>query len=233
MENHGKYGELIYSYLNNDLYVNLFMSSRLTWSDKGLVFSQKTNFPDEEVTQLTIDSIKAPRTFSINVRYPVWVDPGKLDVKVNGVKVPVQVEPGAYVKLTRTWKQDDKIEVRLPMKLTTEELPDGSQFVAFLHGPIVLAAKTDNMSLDSLKGNGLDQFGGYRAKGKTYPLDSVPMLVSNESHLEKYLTPVPGKSQTFTATDLINPIEFKDLELIPFYKLHDGRYIIYWQRQSP
>jgi DUF1680 family protein len=31
MENHGKYGELIYSHKGNDIFVNLFIPSRLVW----------------------------------------------------------------------------------------------------------------------------------------------------------------------------------------------------------
>lgn len=232
MENHGKYGELIYSYRNNDLYVNLFISSRLKWLSKGLVLSQQTKFPDNEITQITIESVR-PGTFGINIRYPVWVEAGRLEVKVNGVNVRIEAQPDAYVQLRRMWKKGDRIEIKLPMKLAMEQLPDYSNYIAFLHGPIVLAAKTDTTNLDNLTGSGKDQFGGYRAKGKIYPLDSVPVLVSNESDLTSYLMPVRGKSQTFTAPAIINPAYFKNLELIPFYKLHDARYMIYWKKESP
>jgi len=207
--------------------VNLFISSRLNWQAKGLVISQKTNFPDSETTQLMIESVKSG-TLSINIRYPGWVDPGKMEIKVNGKREPVEIQPAHYVTLKRQWKRGDKIEVRLPMKITTERLPDNSNYIAFLHGPIVLAARTDKMNADSARGNGKDQFGGFRAKGTQYPMDSVPVLVSNDAHPEIYVKPVKGKPQTFTAPDLISPLAFKQLELIPFYKLHDSRYVIYW-----
>ena len=84
------------------------------------------------------------------------------------------------------------------------------------------------MNTDAFKGDGKDQFGGFRAKGTEYSMDSVPVLVSKESNPGIHLKPVQGKPQTFTAPDLITPITFKKLELIPFYKLHDSRYIIYW-----
>ncbi len=54
------------------------------------------------------------------------------------------------------------------------------------------------------------------------------MLLSEHGGL-KYLKPVYGKPQTFIAPDLIHPATFKNLELIPFYKLHDARYMIYWR----
>ncbi|QEM08378.1 hypothetical protein DIU31_024930 [Mucilaginibacter rubeus] len=53
------------------------------------------------------------------------------------------------------------------------------------------------------------------------------MLVSNQSDPEKYLKPVAGKPQIFLAPELISPAKFKNMKLIPFYKLHDARYMTY------
>lgn len=226
MENHGKYGELIYSHKQKDLYVNLFIASRLNWAARGLVLSQQTTFPDKETTKLLVEAVK-PGSFAIRIRYPKWVEAGKLQIKVNGATVAVDAQPGSYVALNRVWKKGDAIEVRLPMHLSSEALPDSSHYIAFLHGPIVLAAKTDTTDLDNLLADA-DQFGGYRARGKMYPLDEAPVLEPNKSNPEQYLEPVAGKVQTFIAPDLISPAKYKGLELIPFYKLHDARYMIYW-----
>lgn len=229
MENHGKYGELIYSYSQRDVFVNLFIPSRLNWAARGLVLSQHTQFPDAETTHLTIEAAK-PGTFGIHIRYPAWVEAGKLEVKINGAKVAFDAQPGTYVKLTRAWKKGDKIDVRLPMRITTEELPDSSHYVAFLHGPIVLAAKTDTTDKVDFIGD-TEQFGGYRAKGKVYPLDSAPVVTGNAAAMPKYFASVSGKPQTYTAKGLISPAQYKNLQLIPFYKLHDSRYVIYWQKK--
>lgn len=230
MENHGKYGELIYSYRNQDLYVNLFIASRLHWAARGLIVSQHTLFPEEDKTELLVEAAPAD-TFRINIRYPGWVSAGALEVKVNGRPVSFHTLPDAYISLNRRWKKGDKIEVRLPMKITAERLPDNSPFFAFLYGPVVLAAKTDTTGLDNLVGDD-DQFGGYRAKGKIYPLNDVPYLAGAATGWPEMVKPVPGKSLTFTMPDLIQPAEFKKSELIPFYKLHDARYMIYWQWQQ-
>lgn len=226
MENHGKYGELIYSYQEKNLYVNLFIPSRLNWEAQGLIISQQTKFPDEETTKLLVETAR-PGAFDINIRYPYWVKAGSLEIKINGSKVTVDAQPGSYVKLNRAWKKGDEIEVRLPMEISAEALPDSSHYVAFLHGPIVLAAKTDTTDLDNLLADA-DQFGGYRARGKLYPLNEAPVLTGDNSNLAKYLKPVDGKPQTFTAPELISPAKYSNLELIPFYKLHDARYMIYW-----
>ncbi|WP_407716486.1 DUF4986 domain-containing protein [Mucilaginibacter metallidurans] len=52
-------------------------------------------------------------------------------------------------------------------------------------------------------------------------------MVSNQSDPEKYLKPVAGKPQIFLAPELISPAKFKNMKLIPFYKLHDARYMTY------
>ena len=45
-----------------------------------------------------------------------------------------------YAVLNRDWRQGDRIELRLPMRLRFEPTPDNPRLGAFLHGPVVLAA---------------------------------------------------------------------------------------------
>ncbi|MDI9874903.1 glycoside hydrolase family 127 protein [Flectobacillus rivi] len=225
MENHGKYGELIYSHKGNDIFVNLFIPSRLVWKAEGVTLVQQTRFPDSETTELTVENTSG-KTYGIMIRYPQWA--GKIQIVINGKKEAIDAKPDTYIRLERVWKKGDKISIKLPMTITTEGLPDGSNYVAFLHGPIVLAAKTDTTDLDNLIGDA-NQFGGYRARGKTYPFETMPVLQTENANLATYLKPVAGKSQTFVAPELISPAKYKNLELIPFYRLHDARYMIYWQ----
>ncbi|GAO41409.1 glycoside hydrolase family 127 protein [Flavihumibacter petaseus] len=227
MENHGKYGELIYAHQGSDLYVNLFMASRLEWKEKGMVVRQETNFPDVAAAKLTVESA-GKGVGEIHIRYPAWVAEGKLEVAVNGKKIPAPGNPGSYITLNRAWKKGDVITVNLPMTVHSETLPDQSAYVAFVQGPIVLAALTDTTRLDNRIGTGSDQFGGYRAKGKVYGEDEVPVVVKKGEHPEQYLVPVAGKPQTYSATAILSPESFRNLQLIPFYKLHDARYMIYW-----
>lgn len=230
MENHGKYGELIYSHQKKDVFVNLFIPSRLNWTSQGVIISQQTHFPDNENTNIRIEKANGEQ-FAINIRYPKWVDAGKLRINVNGNPFIVDGEPGTYVKISRKWKKGDLIKVAMPMKITSEELPDSSHYVALLHGPIVLAAKTDTTDLDNLIADG-DQFGGYRARGKMYPLNEAPELAMNNVDLSKILKPVKDHPQIFIAPEIIVPEKYKNLELMPFYKLHDARYMIYWHESS-
>lgn len=83
MENHGKYGEFIYSHVQDSLYVNLFVASELNWREKGVKIIQNTLFPDEETSRLTV-RVKKPTRFKLLVRNPGWVDGGDMQVICKG-----------------------------------------------------------------------------------------------------------------------------------------------------
>ena len=55
LENHTKYGEFIYAYRKDTLYVNLFIPSQLTWKEQGIILRQETRFPDDDKVTLRID----------------------------------------------------------------------------------------------------------------------------------------------------------------------------------
>lgn len=230
MENHAKYAELIYAHTNKDLFVNLFIPSTLKWNEKGLVLSQETLFPDQETTTLTIEDVKKG-DFELHIRYPAWVASGGLSIKINGKPEEFKAQPASYMTLNRKWKKGDKITIQLPMRTTTEQLPDSSGFVAVLHGPVVLAAKTDTLNMDGLFAD--ESRGGHIAKGKKYPLQEMPLFVSSGGNIAAQIKPVADQPLSFTTTNLIYPVKDRSLKLMPFFRLHDSRYIIYWQKVTP
>ncbi len=229
LENHAKYGELIYAHTKDELYVNLFIASALRWQEKGMILTQKTKFPDEPKTELEIKADK-PVTFTLKMRYPKWVVEGGLKVSLNGEPVTVDVKPGEYVALSRTWKSGDKVEVELPMHLEAEQLPDGENYYSFRYGPIVLAAKTTKNDMPGLFANAERM--AHVAQGGKYPLNEMPMIISGPDALTEQLKPVPGKPLTFSIENLTDS-RYNNLELTPFFRLHDSRYIIYWQQVTP
>ena len=63
------------------------------------------------------------------------------------------------------------------MRTRLERLPDGSDYAAIMHGPILLAAKTGTEHLDGLiAGPGRME---HRSEGPYQPLDDAPMLVGD------------------------------------------------------
>jgi len=148
MENHGKYGELIYAHSDDALYVNLFIPSVVNWKEKGLVLTQRTSFPSAERTGLTVTMRRSQRLV-VKLRRPSWLG-GEEVVTVNGKGVKAVVGHDGYIRIDRVWQNNDMIEVSLPMRTRAEALPDGSHWVAFLRGPIVLAAPTGREDLAGL-----------------------------------------------------------------------------------
>ena len=200
IENHGKYGELIYAYDAKDLFVNLFIPSKLNWKEKKLLLEQKTSFPFEETSTLKL-TLDKPSSFGIHIRYPSWVKEGQMQVLVNGKKFnAIQADATGFVVVNRTWKNGDLIVVRLPMQVKTEYLPDGSPWASFVYGPIVLAAKTDTTNLTGLRAN--DSRMGHVANGKLFPISTAPLIVSSQKNPALQLKPVKGKPLSFTATSI-------------------------------
>ena len=229
LENHTKYGELIYAHSGDDVYVNLFIPSTLNWKENGLELTQETKFPDAETSTLTINP-KKKTGFTLYVRYPKWVEAGALRVEINGEKVAVDGAPGEYIALKRKWEKGDKVELTLPMRTTVEQLPDGESYYSILHGPIVLAAKTDTTDMVGLYAD--DSRGGHIASGPKYPLNEMPVIVGSPENLPSMVKPVDGKPMTFTL-DGLYPDKYKNLQLIPFFRVQESRYVIYFKVVSP
>lgn len=229
LENHGKYGELIYAHSENDIYVNLFIASTLNWQEKGIRLEQDTKFPFEETSSIKV-SVKKHSRFRLYVRHPGWVRKGELVVKVNGKAQPVAASSSSYVSIDRVWKTGDVVTITMPMHTSVEYLPDHSSWASILHGPIVLAAATDSTDLKGLRAD--DSRMGHVAEGKFYPVEEAPMFVK-QGELEAEIKPVAGQPLTFTTGTLIYPEQNRDLKLVPFFTLHDTRYMIYWQVTTP
>lgn len=228
IENHSKYGEMIYAHTQDELYVNLFIPSKVSWAEKNTEIIQENNFPDEARTQLTVNPRKKTE-FTLQLRYPEWVADGELKITVNGKNYPAQHVDG-YVPVTRKWKKGDNVIMEMPMKLHAEQMPDKSNYYTFLYGPVVLAAKTAKDDQSGLFAD--DSRGGHIARGKQIPLKDMPIVMGEPENLTALLKPVPDKSLTFRLTGLY-PDNFADgLELIPFFRLHESRYMIYWPQAT-
>jgi DUF1680 family protein len=231
MENHGKYGEFIYAHRGNDeLFVNLFIASVLDWPEQRLVIRQETAFPDAPGTRLIIKT-PTPQRFTLHLRHPAWVAAPAFRVRINGRAWPIASEPASYAAITREWHDGDSLEIALPMRTTVERLPDGSDYVAFVHGPILLAAKTGADHLAGLVAG--DGRMAHVAPGPYLPLDAAPMLVGSPADLPARAQPVPGHPLTFRLDGVVRPASRRGLELIPFFRVHDSRYMMYWRAVAP
>ena len=147
MENHARYGEMIYAHKDKNLYVNLFIPSTLDWN--GTMIEQQTAFPEEEGTTLVVSPEKGKKAFAMHVRIPEWADKSSVSLSVNGESQKVEIKDG-YAVVNRTWKKGDKLHVAMPMHLYTLGLPDGSSNYSIMYGPIVLASSLGKQQQDGM-----------------------------------------------------------------------------------
>lgn len=225
LENHTKYGEFIYAHANDTLYVNLFIPSRLTWQEKKVTLVQETRFPDEEQIRFRVEKSRK-KAFSLKLRYPSWAKGAS--VSVNGKVQETNTQPGEYLTIHRKWKAGDEITLNMPMQVALEQIPDRENFYAFMYGPIVLASPTGTENMDGLYAD--DSRGGHIAHGKQISMQEIPMLIGSAASLPQSLRRINDDLVAFTYTGSVYPAQKEALKLIPFFRLHDSRYAVYFHQ---
>lgn len=220
MENHGKYNQVIYSHQNDNLYVNLFVASSLKWKEKGVMLQQKTNFPEEHKSTIHIEQAK--KHFNLKVRIPEWVKGSEFKILINGVETNYDASPDHYATIQRKWKKADIVEVVLPMHYTLETMPNVPEYQAFMQGPILMGAKTSHEDLKGLVAD--DGRWAHIASGKRIALDEAPSIIANDQ--TKLIREISDNKLSSGAE--VQLTHSKTLDLQPFYKIHDARYMVYW-----
>jgi DUF1680 family protein len=192
LEEFAKLQDSIYFHDEDSLYVNLFVGSELAWKQRGVRLKQETIFPKEPITRLTVLETSKDK-WTMRLRVPAWTTT-EARVVVNGRPMGLVPQPGTYVNLTRAWKQGDRVELEMPMRLTREVLGDDPSTQAFLYGPVVLAGQfpLENLSFALLHKN-------EEPKVKDAPL-AVPVLAEKGDALEHWIVPVDGHAMTFRTT---------------------------------
>lgn len=172
-----------------------------------------------------------PSTFTLRLRHPSWLPEDGFKITVNGEATGVPSKPSSYAGIRREWKDGDKVEFALPMHTSIERLPDGSDWAAILHGPVVLAAPAGKEDLTGLRADGSRM--GHVAHGPTRPLDQAPVIVGSAEQVAAHLKPAPDDGPLrFRLSDVVEPAPEGGILLKPFFTLHDERYQMYWQLTS-
>jgi DUF1680 family protein len=122
---------------NQALYVNLYVPSTLSWTERNIRVTQATAYPKEDRTVLTING---KGKFDLNVRVPHWATKGFF-VKINGKDMKVSAVPGSYLTLNRKWKKGDTVELRMPFSFYLEPVMDQQNIASLFYGPVLLAAQ--------------------------------------------------------------------------------------------
>ncbi len=207
MENHTQYGAGIYYHGEDALYVNLFIPSELRWPEPGVTLRQETRYPEEDHTRITLNCDGTVR-FTLHLRYPTWATSGT-ELTINGAAESVTATPGGYIALDREWRDGDVVTLRYPMGLYTVAMPDNPNRIALFYGPTLLA--------------------GALGPEERAP-ETLPALIVGDGAVEKAVQAVDGAPLTFRTVGIGHP---EDLTLIPFYRMHHQRHIVYWDVFTP
>jgi DUF1680 family protein len=204
MENHSKYAGNIFYHNDNELYVFQYIASELNWKEKGVTISQKTSYPEEQGTCIEFRCEK-PVRLTLQIRYPGWAKQG-MEISVNGSRKRIHQQPGSFVAIERTWKTGDRVDAKIPFTLRLEAMPDDSNRVAVMYGPLVLAGDLGILS-------------------DTTVVNNIPHLETANRDPSGWMSPVEGKHNIFITVNTGRPF---DVELRPFYLIYDRRYSVYW-----
>ncbi|CAM3243797.1 glycoside hydrolase family 127 protein [Asticcacaulis taihuensis] len=199
MESHSKHGESIWWRKGSRVLVNLYYASTLDWAEKGVRLDMDTEFPLKEAVTLRVSQARSP--FELALRVPSWCAAPKLTV--NGKAMAVSPKDG-YLVLT-SLKAGDVVGLTLPMAVHAETMPDDDRLVAFLNGPLVLAADL---------GPSDKPWEGF---------DPAVVADSNEGVLMR-------AGETFSLGDSGQP---QNLTIRPFYGQHHNRTAVYFRRFTP
>lgn len=156
-----------------------------------------------------------------------------MQVVCNGVDYAKSAQPGSYIAIDRQWSKGDVVEVKTPMTVKIEELPNVPNAISIMRGPILLGARTGTENMPGLiAGDGRWE---HIAHGSLVSLFDAPYIIGERSDILNKLNnmrPVEGKSFSFTVPDLFTQEKYKNLILEPFYGIHDSRYMMYWLSMS-
>ncbi|HZP01137.1 MAG TPA: beta-L-arabinofuranosidase domain-containing protein [Terriglobia bacterium] len=219
VEEFAKTTDTIYFHDDRGIYVNLFIPSEVNWREKGVRVEQETRFPEEQGTTLVVRTEK-PVDLVLNIRIPYWVTPGG-EIKLNGESLAAFGSPSSYLALHRNWKNGDRVEVRFPMGLHIDAIPDDPTQQAVMFGPLVLAGR--------LGQQGLTKAMTYSAYDTAPPGDPVPVpaIAASPKDPLGWIKPVADQPLTFRTAG-----QSEEITLVPLNRIFGERYAVYWKTTS-
>jgi hypothetical protein len=105
---------------------------------KEITLTETTNYPFSDVVDFTV-TMKGKASFPMYLRIPSWTHDA--EVSINGRRADVETVSGKYVCINRTWKNGDKVSLRLPMSLSMRRWAVNKNSVSVDYGPLTLSLK--------------------------------------------------------------------------------------------
>jgi hypothetical protein len=100
--------------------------------------SEETHYPFDEKVSFTIKN-RVPSSFPISWRIPGWCKSAR--ISVNGTGVSVRAGAAKFVRIERTWSDQDKIILELPMETSVRTWTNNRNSVSVDYGPLTFSLK--------------------------------------------------------------------------------------------
>jgi hypothetical protein len=123
------------------LCASLYAASQVTAKvgDAATVtISENTDYPFSDTVEFKLAATQ-PVRFPLCLRIPRWC--AAASVAVNGEAVPLDSKALAYAVLDRTWKNGDRLSLRLPMKISVRKWAQNHNSVSVDYGPLTFSLK--------------------------------------------------------------------------------------------
>lgn len=216
LESPAKLCKFIYAHTGEDLLVNLFIPSVLSWKERGIKLIQQNYLPESDSLQFMLQ-LKNKQRLRLRIRKPSWAE--KATLTINEESVPLVTDTLGYWVIDREWRHKNKLILQLPMRVYTESLSGNPAYQALLYGPYVLAGRMGKENLPPTFWSTMDNTAWNKTDLKKVPVFPVPA-----DSIPAYVKRMGGQPLRFRmALD-----GFEKVKLEPFYKIHFERYALYW-----
>ena len=99
-----------------------------------------THYPFSDMVSISVGTPQ-PLAFPLYLRIPNWAD--NATVMVNGQPLAVKAVPGKYVRISRTWNDNDQVTLQMPMTVRTHVWQQNKASVSVDYGPLTLSLLID------------------------------------------------------------------------------------------
>lgn len=221
MENPGRYTHHIFLKEDEDFYINLFVASSFLKEDEHLKVAMHTEFPLSNRVKIIFEEANE-KFLNVKIRVPYWLN-APMEVRFKGQMYEASEQ--GYLTISDTFHTDDEIELILPMGLHEYVSMDDAHKVAFMYGPVVLAAMLgcEHFPPSDIVPDHLSLM--------TQQTIKVPKIVMDNQDLNQWIELINPKTLTFKTASSANK-EGISLTLKPFYDVHHERYTIYFYKYT-
>ena len=125
----------IYFHKEKNLWINLYIPTKLNWNEYDLEIYQEGNFIQDHQARLNL-KLKNPQSLSLNLFIPSWSKNTK--VCIND-ELECSAAPNSFFTLNRKWSDNDYINIDFDFDFRIESMSDDPNRIAIFYGPMLLA----------------------------------------------------------------------------------------------